>query len=87
MFLLCLAIVIIFYFLSSYWLWKLINIFYYCEKKRNLKNKSALKIKKTKIGSKTQSQEEAYLKFSQTEQIIRLSCSVDDISVLFKFAY
>ena len=27
------AIVIIFYFLSGYWLWKLINIFCYCEKK------------------------------------------------------
>ena len=25
-----LAIIIIFYFLSGYWLWKLINIFYYC---------------------------------------------------------
>ena len=24
-----LAIIIIFYFLSGYWLWKLINIFYY----------------------------------------------------------
>jgi len=34
MFPLWLAIVIIFYFLSGYWLWKLINIFYYCEKKR-----------------------------------------------------
>ena len=30
MFSLCLATVIIFYFLSGYWLWKLINIFYYC---------------------------------------------------------
>ena len=45
-FLLCLAIVIIFYFLSSYWLWKLINIFYYCEKKKEPKKKSTLKIKK-----------------------------------------
>ena len=88
MFLLWLVIVIIFFFLSAYPLWKLINIFYYCEKKRNLRKKSALKIKKKKIGSKTQSQEEAYLNFSQTEQNIRLSCSVDDnISVLFKFAY
>ena len=26
-----LEIVIIFYFLSGYWLWKLINIFYYCD--------------------------------------------------------
>ena len=25
------AIVIIFYILSGYWLWKLINIFYYCD--------------------------------------------------------
>ena len=25
------AIVIIFYFLSSHWLWKLINIYYYCD--------------------------------------------------------
>ena len=33
MFPLWLAIVIIFYFLSGYWLWKLKNIFYYCEKK------------------------------------------------------
>ena len=31
MFPLWLAIVIIFYFLSGYWLWKLINIFYYCD--------------------------------------------------------
>ena len=31
MFLLWLAIVIIFYFLSGYSLWKLINIFYYCD--------------------------------------------------------
>jgi len=29
MFLLWLAIVSIFYFLSGYWLWKLTNIFYY----------------------------------------------------------
>ena len=26
-----LAVVIIFYFLSGYWLWKLINIFYFCD--------------------------------------------------------
>ena len=31
MFPLCLAIVIIFYFLSAYWLWKLKNIFHYCD--------------------------------------------------------
>ena len=31
MFPLWLVIVIIFYFLSGYWLWKLINIFYYCD--------------------------------------------------------
>ena len=31
MFWLWLAIVIIFYFLSGYWLWKLINTFYYCD--------------------------------------------------------
>ena len=31
MFLLWLAVVIIFYFLSGYSLWKLINIFYYCD--------------------------------------------------------
>ena len=31
MFPLWLAIVIIFYFSSGYWLWKLINIFYYCD--------------------------------------------------------
>jgi len=31
MFLLWLAIVIIFYFLSFYWLWKLTNIFHYCD--------------------------------------------------------
>ena len=31
MFPLCLSIVIIFYFLSGYWFWKLINIFYYCD--------------------------------------------------------
>ena len=31
MFPLWLAIVIIFYFLSGYWLWKLISIFYYCD--------------------------------------------------------
>ena len=31
MFPLWLAIVIIFYFLSYYWLWKLINIFYSCD--------------------------------------------------------
>ena len=31
MFPLWLTIVIIFYFLSGYWLWKLTNIFYYCE--------------------------------------------------------
>ena len=31
MFLLWLAIVIIFYFLSGYWLWKLINIYYCCD--------------------------------------------------------
>ena len=30
-----LAIVIIFYFLSGYWLWKLINIFYYGEKEKD----------------------------------------------------
>lgn len=40
------------------------------KKKRNLKKKSALKIKKRKIGSKTQSQEEAYLNFSQTEKTL-----------------
>ena len=27
--------VIIFYFLSGYWLWKLINIFYYCKKEKD----------------------------------------------------
>ena len=26
-----LTIIIIFYFLSGYWLWKLLNIFYYCD--------------------------------------------------------
>ena len=31
MFPLWLAIAIIFHFLSGYWLWKLINIFYYCD--------------------------------------------------------
>ena len=31
MFPLWLAVVIILYFLSGYWLWKLINIFYYCD--------------------------------------------------------
>ena len=31
MYALWLAIVINFYFLSGYWLWKLINIFYYCD--------------------------------------------------------
>ena len=31
MFPLWLAIVIIFFFWSGYWLWKLINIFYYCD--------------------------------------------------------
>ena len=31
MFPLWLAIVIIFYFLSGYWLWKQMNIFYYCD--------------------------------------------------------
>ena len=38
MFPLWLPIVIIFYFLSGYWLWKLINIFYCCEKKKNEEN-------------------------------------------------
>ena len=37
MFPLWLAIVIIFYFLSGCWLWKLINIFYYCQKKKKKK--------------------------------------------------
>ena len=55
------------------------------KKKKEPKKEKSFKNKKTKIGSKTQSQEEAYLKFSQTEQNIRLSCSVDDnISVLCK---
>ena len=31
MFPLWLAVVIIFYFLFGYWLWKLINIFHYCD--------------------------------------------------------
>ena len=31
MFPLWLAIIIIFYFLSGYWLWKLLNIFSYCD--------------------------------------------------------
>lgn len=58
------------------------------KKKEPKKEKCFKNLKKKKIGSKTQSQEEAYLNFSQTEQNIRLSCSVDDnISVLFKFAY
>ena len=53
-------------------------------KKKEPKKEKSFKNKKTKIGSKTQSQE-AYLKFSQTEQNIRLSCSVDDnISVICK---
>ena len=51
MFLLWLVIVIIFFFfLSAYRLWKLINIFYYCEKKKEPKKEKCFKnLKKKKL--------------------------------------